>query len=278
MSKVLQLLTALAMFCCLGGFVLSQDKPPTLAEKKEAEKAWDALVRAKGGRDKLYSITNILTEIGTFRRLDIFPNSFWTYSDWPFGTSYSVHLWDGAKSIATEAGRDGLRFRTYWDKEKSLEVETEVRTGEVVYRPKMSNQNYISDDRIPFILETKWDKPDPQRVSQIKQGKKKLDVIETRFNGFRMDFIYEIEEMLVLEVKFYDEKMGWWKGYSFSNYTEINGIKMPQSWGIKSMAYNLEKEKYRYVNIKFSFNVDYAPDLFTRPLIATGPDGWKRKP
>ncbi len=78
-----------------------------------------------------------------------------------------------------------------------------------------------------------------------------------------MDFIYEIEEMLVLEVKFYDEKMGWWKGYSFSNYTEINGIKMPQSWGIKSMAYNLEKKNIAMLILSF------PSMLTTRPTVHT---------
>jgi hypothetical protein len=112
----------------------------------------------------------------------------------------------------------------------------------------------------------------------MTQGKKKLDVIETIFENKRLDFIYEPEEMLVMEVKFYDGKLGWWRSYSFSDYTEINGIKMPRTWGIKQ-GFHMEREKFNNNKpIKFTFNVDYDPELLTRPLKATTADAWKRKP
>lgn len=128
-------------------------------------------------------------------------------------------------------------------------------------------------DRVPFLLETKWDRPEPVKVTQIKRGKKKLDVIQTIFDSERIDFIYDPEEMLVLQVDFYDEKLGMWKSYKFSEYTEINGIKMPAKWASRSLI--LRNDKFRFRPIKFALNVEYDPKLFERPLRATTPDAWK---
>jgi hypothetical protein len=243
----------LLVFSGLCSVVSAQEKTPITVEKREAEKAWEALIRTKGGREKLHSVTNMLTELSNLTRLDIFPNSYWDFGYYPVVNTPGVRLWDGTKSQAVYAGPDGV-----------------TSTGNEPIK------HWIAFHRIPFILETKYDKPEPIRITRIKQGGKTFEVLETLFDGERLDFIYEDEEMLVSEVKFYDKKLGWWKGYSFSNYTEINGIIMPQTWGVKN-GLDMEKAKYHNMRVTFSFNVAYDPELFTRPLKATTADAWKQK-
>ena len=245
-------LLLLLTFTRLCAYVAAQENK-SITVNLDARKAWDALIKTKGGREKLYSINNVLTETLNSTHLDIFPNSYWDFGYYPVVNTPGVRLWDGTKSLASYADPTGVTS-TYNEPRK----------------------NWIAFNRVPFVLETKYNKPEPIRVTQMKQGTKRFEVIETLFDGERLDFIYEDEEMLVLEVKFYDEKLGWWKGYSFSDYTEVNGIKMPQTLGLKSGA-NLEKVAYRNVPVKFFFNVDYDPELFTRPLKATTADAWKRK-
>ncbi len=131
---------------------------------------------------------------------------------------------------------------------------------------------------MPLLLETKWNKPEIVRVSQLKDGKAKLEVVETIVGKRRMEFIFEPEDMSILKVREYDERGILWRVYSFSDYVEIDGIKMPRSWGSASGYKPGNLDKFDNEICNFSFNVDYAPDLFTRPLKATTPNAWKHKP
>ena len=232
------------------GVALSQNETVSANEKREAEKVWESLIKAKGGREKLHSITNMLTEYSkVVTRLDIFPNSLWNFA-YQLDGKPVVNIWDGTKSIGLYGGENGLIGTNPDD-----------------------TQLTILNDRVPYLLETKWNKLVPQRVTRIKQDKKNFDVIETIFEKMRIDFVFEPEEMLVREVQFYDQgKL--WQQYNLSNYVDVDGIKMPQS-----RAYGWSLDKFdglkHPVPIKFTFNVEYDPQLFERPLKATTPDAWK---
>lgn len=49
------------------------ETPSAEKERIEAERAWEQLIEMKGGREKLHSITNMLTEISSMTLLDIYP-------------------------------------------------------------------------------------------------------------------------------------------------------------------------------------------------------------
>ncbi len=225
-----------------------------LSEKAEAEKAWESLVRTKGGREKLNSINSILYEIPVdLTRLWVLPNRLWEFSSFMFKHS---RITDGVRGVEVFTTTD----------EGAKEVE---------------NQDlgwWFPTAVLPFLLETKWDKPELLQVKRVREGKQTLEIIETIVGGYQMDFVYEIEEMLVSEVRFHDKNGVIWQVYSFSNYTTINGIKMPQTYGLKSGYTEKSMSKFNIMPIKFTFNVDYDTELFSRPLKATTPDAWKRKP
>lgn len=92
-----------------------------------------------------------------------------------------------------------------------------------------------------------------------------------------MDFVFEPEEMLVSEVRFHLEDGRVCQKYKLSDYTEINGIKMPQTFRIGGFENKFEDLKDP-MPIKFTFNVDYDPKIFDPPFWATTSDAYKPKP
>jgi len=239
--------------CLFTGGPRAQEKIPLPTEKRDVQKAWDALIRMKGGREKLYSLTNVLKEFDHAASLYIFPSNKWSFAYFPVTDDPGVEIFDGEKSVEYYVGKRGL---------------TNSR--------RMTDRTWIAYAFLPFVLETKWDKPELLRVYQRKQGKNKLDVIEAIVEGKRLDFVYEPEEMLVTEVRYYDSKGEWSSTYAMSNYTEINGIKMPQLWA--PIYDDPNRKKIDYIPIKFAFNVDFDPKIFEPPFNATTADAWKRKP
>lgn len=104
-----------------------------------------------------------------------------------------------------------------------------------------------------------------------------MDVLETIVGKRRMDFVFEPEELLVSEVRFYYEGSVWRK-FRLSDYTEINGIKMPKKIA-EGVEYWDHFNGLKYPeDIKIMLNVDYDPELFTHPTKATTADAWRRKP
>ena len=253
MLKLNRILLFASMFFLLGSISFTQEKSTALTGKKEAQKLWDALVKSKGGQERLHSITNVLSEYSTVTKLDVFPNKMWQFSGPFYGNSYLL-IYDADKS------RTSLLLATQQD-------DSEVR-----------NHSYsdIALERVIWLLETKYDKPELLGVRRKKEGKLTFDIIEARIGNFRLGFAFEPEEMLIRRVYFYDEKGVMWQVYAMNDYKLVNGIQMPQKWDKKSV-YDKNAEKFDFTPIKFTFNVEYDPKIFDLPSKATTADAWKIK-
>jgi len=60
--------------------------------------------------------------------------------------------------------------------------------------------------------------------------------------------------------------------YEFSQYVDVNGIKMPAILQHHDDGLNYQE------NLQYQFNVDYDPKLFERgPRIEDGPQGWRKR-
>lgn len=257
--KLISLFVIATLSCLLCPITFGQEKETSLNEKRDAERAWEALVRTKGGREKLHSLTNMLREFAGSVRLDIFPNR-----QWEFGRNIS----DLSPVVSIADGVKGVQVYTRTFGENGETSENGVNHDDLT--------DWFPLETLPFLLETKWNKPELLRVREIKEGKKKLDLIETIIGKERVNFIFEPEELLVSKVEFYYQGKVW-QTYTFLNYTTIDGIKMPQAYRLGSILNNFN-DKIKPIQIKFTFNVEYDPQLFERPLIATTPDAWKPKP
>jgi hypothetical protein len=248
----------LSAICLIGDIPTdAQSGTATTNERRQAELAWDALVRTKGGRERLRSISNFLLsyrdEAAPFSELQVLPDKVWNAVD--------------VKNMPDAYMSDASQPIQYW-----------ATTSGVVAVEKTLPDSWYAVKRVVYLLETQVDKPIPVRVYRQKIDGTNLEVIETEFNGRRVDFAYEPEEMLVVQVIVYFptnfSAQGIISTYRFSNYVTVGGIKMPQR---ESLSNGDEKRKSSRP-IEFAFNVDYDAELFTRPLKATSIDAWKRKP
>lgn len=236
------------------------------SEKQAAGRAWDSLIRTKGGRDKLYGIKSALLEYhpdrpeeDRFSQLWLFPDYYWEtgYIDLPRKGYAAVN--DIAKHIRKSAG-------FFSNNIESLDT--------------WANPDHF-ERILPFLLETRWFKPEPIRVRRFRKGKKTLELIETTFRDHRLDFTYEIEDQLVTEVDEYwgDNAPDVLKGrldqkWAFDDYVDVDGIKLARRWRMiwfPDLYHAFADQEFR-----LSLNVDYDPDLFTRTLPAIGSNGWRK--
>ena len=250
------LFIALAIFF-LGNLSQGQalNHETSLAEQQAAEKAWAELVKVKGGSERLHSLTNMLTKFGMpygVTRLHVFPDRLWHFTYY-LDLSPELDVYDGKTQT--------------WHLMNGID--------EAVHEDRTS---FLMEEQLPFLLETKFYKPQLIRVRRTKLGSKSVDVIETIVGRHPMDFVYEPEEMLVSEIWFHHDDGTVWQKYQLSHYSDIAGIKMPQSIAIWTDLDKFSDKKPRPMPITFEFNVDYDPKIFEPPFRATSPDAWKRKP
>src|SRR5262249_32146898 len=100
-------------------------------------------------------------------------------------------------------------------------------------------------------------------------GLRVVDIVQTMAESERVDFAFDRETHLPVRVSYYDVVNG--KTYinvqSFSDYTDIGGIKAPQK-----LEYD-DGSKYK---ASFQFNVEYNEEIFIKPPpIDSGPEAWK---
>lgn len=231
-------------------WTLAQSSVSSVTEKRDAEKAWDSLIKAKGGREKLHSITSMVTQWENMTNVYRFPRDEW-YFTYNLAGNPALVITDGQKSIQYFCGSSG--------------------SCSVVNKPPRNTER-----QLPFLLETRWNRPDLLRVRRKTEKHQQLDIIETLINGTRVDFAFEPEELLVREVRFYlDSAVGCI--YRFSDYKRIDGVLMPESIAVGYFDDDFKGLK-KFSPITFSFNVDYDPKIFTHQQKATTADAWKHQP
>lgn len=242
-------------------------------ERVQAERLWEQVIKVKGGREKLHSITNMMKMMPGKKpnnirlQLYVYPNKYWEWNedkdfhDYLFITMVNLDL-----GVFLVAGHDGL---SKYDKNVNE-----------VYRTEYSEGNLMETNR--FLLETRWAQPKPVRVTRQKFRNEMLDVIETHFPGKaeyyqdkREDFYVDPETLLVKAIVLY------YKGrpngyYIFDKYTTVDGIQMPTGFDDIIRIENINKPSYTPLN--FRFNIEYDRELFERPPTKeAGADAWKPK-
>lgn len=261
-SRIIKYLSVVLMMLFVsstGGVGQSLGLSKADADKRKAEQAWEAVIKAKGGREHLHSVQNLIIEWGkpaTAIWLFAFPDKYW---DW-------TNEGPGPKRWSSMSlyGEPGI---FYWI--------TETQTTRAHVDPQGA-QREMNVKIATYVLEAKGVKPEPVRVSRVRDGKQVLDVIETRVNGERIDFAVEVEQMLVLKVMWYGQKVTRNEPldtYLFSDYAPENGIQMPHGEQMVD-----DGDKMRKRTLYFRFNVDYDKDFFKQPPpLSAGPDAWKPK-
>lgn len=253
----------------------SQESSETVESRKErieAERVWEQMVKVRGGREKLYSISNMLLTKGYKEdsiqiELFVYPNKYW---EWSKEKALRDSLW------ITMANLDRGVFVVVEHESLVTNRQNLTETQRTNYR-----EGYLMD-ACTFLLETKWLRPTPIRVKRKKLGKEQFDVIETHFTtlseyrNWRVDFYIDPESLVVKGVEEYggDEIAG--SFISFEGYTTVDGIQVPQKFGTTFSVKDFSKMKYAPLN--FRFNVKYDENLFEiPPSPKAGSGAWRPK-
>jgi hypothetical protein len=273
--RIQSVIFALALVIVSMIFAFGQESPEAAQAKKErieAERLWEQMVKVKGGREKLHSISNMMLTKGNNpdgiqMEFYVFPNKYWEWSkDQGLHNLMFVTMANLDQGLFLVAGHNGLAtdLKNLSEKERADYRET-----------------YLIE-ACTFLLETRWLKPTPIRVTQEIVNKERLDVVETRFStleyyrGWGLDFYIDPETLVVRGVR--DYSIPWGRGgyWAFDNYSAINGIQVPQTANrFLSMK---DVKKLNCCIQTYQFNVEYDEKLFERqPSAEAGPDAWKPK-
>lgn len=234
--------------------------------QREAGRLWEQLIAAKGGRERLYAVHNIvISSRGQYNRglktnplreeaIYVFPNKVWSWRDYRpdvFGLVVKMINYDS-----------------------NMEY---IITPDAPHAPPMpitdrQNRYSLMFDLLEYLPETKWLKPVPVKASKARIGLRTMDVVQTRVGGKRVDFALDSTTHLPVKVSFYDSlnsNANLFQTVNLSDYTEVNGIKIPQ---------RLESRDGSTDNVRVQFNVAYDESIFvTLSPIAAGAEAWKPK-
>jgi hypothetical protein len=245
------------VFVCLLTMGVGRGQGQQERDRQDAERLWEAIVRTKGGRECLHGVQSLLIQEKnpvTAVMLYVFPDKYW---DWIYEKPLDkpvmgFYKGEGNVYYAISSGR--------------TEVVTDAHPRE-----------YMEAEAVTYLLETKWFRPEPVRVTRKREGKRTLEILETRLNDERFDFAVETETLLVESISRYSQVYKGarepWRVLVFSDYAEVDGILMPRQQAILYNGKLMGKRPMAY-----AFNVEYDPHFFDAPPpLSAGKDAWKPK-
>jgi hypothetical protein len=273
MNNIL-LLVCGSLFCMFGLFgnassTRSESVAAQTSVERDPVKLWEQAIEAKGGRERLYAVRNVLESYDdkTTVALYVFPEKLWEWTDYrptPLGIRMEMDNPQGKLSYKIEEATPN----------------PPPNLGERHAKEALWDNYYA---QLYYLLETQWIKPFPVRVYSGTIGGRPVDVLQTlvhysdapRTNqaGYRVDFHLDKQSHLPLEVAFpSDDSQGinYGRGtyyVTFADYADVSGIQMPRKVG------HLIKPK---IPLSVQVNLEYDPGIFERPpSIKAGPDAWR---
>ena len=237
--------------------------------REEAERLWEQAIAAKGGRERLYSISNLQLSVRDrqwwgFRRvpydveaLYVFPGKSWEWMD-QTGTIFGF-------IIRMRNYEQDIHF-AYLDNGKEGWVSPSK--DQPIYKGGMTA---IIDAQLKYLMETRWVKPVPVSVERGKKGGHDVDIVRTVVreypNGEELvSFALDRKTHLPRQVIYHKVISGkeYSGGVSLSDYAAISGVQMPGKVGRDRTIYQ--------------FNVDYNQQVFeVAPSRKAGIDAWEYK-
>ena len=246
--------------------------PKADADRERAEELWEEAIRAKGGRERLHAVENLLisssvdvrgkkgSSITDTERLYVMPGRAWIFKHTP---DHDVSL----EATVINFGR-GLCTLTLAPVGRSGSV-----PGLTPCVPTASVQ-YLVQEPVIYLMETRWVKPVPVRARAEGKGSKQIDIIETLVGQLRVDFYLHRKTRLPFKLvtdQFYGVpqltvKMG--LTVYLEKYEAVDGIQMPrlvtrQPTVIESTLEDFPRDTE---SARYKFNVSFDQAIFERPI------------
>lgn len=265
------LLFLLGLHLQIVGFAQNASAP---SEKDYAERIWEQAIEAKGGRESINKIDNILEtsvikgEVTLGKKydgrdvyLEVLPDKFWNYDD------------QGASVFGTNLTMFNYENITYYF---ARSVDSNIAAKPIT--EKVKSKGY-QNGMISLLLEAKGLKPvilraRTEKVKLFKPDKTKtieVDIVETKIDGRRVDFAFDRQTHLPIQVGFYHEDEPNREPFKmeYHNYIDYQGLKVPQL---------RVSEDGTLQTFKLQFNVEYDPEIFEKSPAKPSSDSWKKKP
>ena len=243
--------------------------------KKEADRVWELAVEAKGGREKLYAVSNMIVSSSANKikfdqvkshtlNFTVFPDKEWEWDDnrpSVFGLRMTMYNWKTGMKYIVQSDGD--------PKEWGLEqIEPEKLKS-------LRNENGVVKwaGLALYILETKWWQPTPISLETGKINNQKVDIVQTILFGKRVDFFFDQNTHLPARIRFFNHlstrRIIDANTIEISEYIDVSGIKMPTKI--------IENDGSIY-SLNYKFNVDYNEEIFERPPlpVENAVDAWKK--
>jgi hypothetical protein len=244
------------------------------ADKDRAVALWEKAILAKGGRERLHAVENLLISsakhvhipgaYGVVRttdteseRLYVMPEKAWIYELTPqFDVSLEAKLINFEQNfcaVTLAPARGGVPGLSHCLPTTPFE--------------------YLVQHPVIYLMETKWVRPVPLSVRVERQGLSQVEVIETQIGKIRADFY--LDRKTKLPNKIITPRLpGLWEllgptsliTIELDHYKSIDGILMPQRvTEITERADTIER-RLDIEDASYSFNVSYNPEIFHDPI------------
>lgn len=242
------------------------------ASRERAVALWEEAIRAKGGHERLMAVENFLisstvdvqakrgSAITETERLYVAPGKAWIYKYTP---DYDVSL----EATVINPGR----------KLCMVTMSPVGRSGSVPqlsYCTPTTPTEYLAQDPIIYLMETRWVSPVPVRARTEGKGDKQIDVIETEVGALRVDFYLHRKTRLPFKVvtdQFYGvpqltDKMG--MTVYLEKYEVVDGIQMPRRVTREPSVIESTIEVVRRdtESARYKFNVSFDEKIFEQPV------------
>lgn len=232
----------------------------------EAQRLWELMIKAKGGREALHKVNNILVQSNSRSQttsgreyqhkresLAVLPDKIWSYDD----------ARPDVFGVTTYMGNYENMTEYFWAEGRQNVVAEPISSA--YGRAMKAYQNTT----IFCLSESRWLEP---RVIDMKTdlvGSEKVFVIQTNVDGRRVDFAVSQKTYLPVKIILYevgtndpsrrDELL-------LSNYLEVEGIQVAQVEQFNRQGIE---------TLKIRFNVEYDPSIFVRAPKKMGSNAWK---
>jgi len=234
----------------------------------EAERVWERAITAKGGRERLYGVRNIVVSSEakyTHQRksypinqeqLIVFPGKSWFWNDLRPDV-FGLHV-------------EMLNYETNMHYVVSPDDPHPV--PEQIRGRQRGPEELFLYAQVLNLLETKWFKPTLNDATTETVGGREADVVQSRVLERRIDFMFDRQSHLLIRLRIYhirNNKEVLDDCIDLTDYADVGGIKVAQT-----IKYE-DGMEYRQT---LQLNVEFEPEVFLRPTsIEAGPGAWRPK-
>lgn len=253
----------------LAAIIAPQAFPVDHAGIAKAREAWEEAIRAKGGRERLRSVSNVVLSstshwgIKGFNRtsmsyetLLVLPSKMWDYSD-QRPSKFGVEL----MIVDLDQGYHQLI---------SQDSPGPLPRG----KPNVGDIRQIRETQILTFMETRWLQPEVLRAEDKLWNIRRVTVVETEFGEQRLDFYLDRRTRLPLRVLIKtptaygihetDCRLG--------EYASVAGLQLPHDVACKVQGRRAPLQQ----SIRYQLNVKYDEEIFDRPpSLDRGAKGWQ---